>query len=234
MMAKVLVADDEINQQELVRANLASNGFEVLTASDGVEAFEQILLNKPDLVILDWMMPRLSGVDLCRKLRNNEETKGMPIIILSARGEETDRSFGLDCGADDYVPKPFFPKELVSRVNSLLRRARPSLGAEVLRFKDLEVDLVRVEVRRGGHLVSLSTKEFKLLTTLMERPGQVYSRDHLLNLIWGHDVYVEDRTVDVHMSRLRKALSLADILDKPFPDIIRTVRGIGYAMKENT
>ncbi|MGC6511863.1 MAG: response regulator [Parvibaculales bacterium] len=230
-MTKVLVADDEFNQQELVRANLASKGFEVVTASDGVEAFEKIMLEKPDLVILDWMMPRLSGLDLCRKLRKNEETKSLPIIILSARGEESDRSFGLDCGADDYVPKPFFPKELVSRVNSLMRRARPSHGAEVLRFQDLEVDLIKIEVRRNGHVVSLSAKEFKLLTTLMERPGQVYSRDHLLNLIWGHDVYVEDRTVDVHMSRLRKALSLTGEGDEPLADIIRTVRGIGYAMK---
>lgn len=233
MATKILVADDELNQQELVRANLVNGGYEVLTASDGVEAYELISLEKPDLIILDWMMPRLSGVDLCRKLRNHRETKDLPIIILSARSEESDRSFGLDCGADDYVPKPFFPKELVARVKSLLRRARPSLSAQVLRFKDLEVDLVKIEVRRSGHLVNLSSKEFKLLTTLMERPGQVYSRDHLLNLIWGHDVYVEDRTVDVHMSRLRKALNLAGVLDQPLSDIIRTVRGIGYAMKEN-
>ena len=232
-MTKVLVADDELNQLELVRTNLVNSGFDVLTAPDGVKAFELILLEKPDLVILDWMMPHLSGVDLCRKLRANNETKALPIIILSARGEETDRSFGLDCGADDYVPKPFFPKELISRVKSLLRRARPALSAEVLTFKDLVVDMVRVEARRSGHLVSLSTKEFKLLTTLMERPGQVYSRDHLLNLVWGHDAYVEDRTVDVHMSRLRKALNLHEVMDTPLPDIIRTVRGIGYAMKDD-
>ncbi len=232
MIAKILVADDEVNQRELIRENLVNNGFEVLTASDGVEAFEITQLKNPDLLILDWMMPQISGVDLCRKLRNKEETRDLPIIILSARGQASDRSFGLDCGADDYVPKPFFPKELISRVNSLLRRARPSLSSGVLCFYDLEVDMVKIEVRRNKQLVKLSAKEFRLLTILMERPKQVYSREYLLNLVWGHDAYVETRTIDVHMSRLRKALNFSNTLKTPLPDIIRTVRGIGYAMKE--
>ena len=230
MPIKVLIADDEDNQQELIRFSLVKNGFDVITASDGLDALEQIETHNPDLVILDWMMPQISGVDLCRKLRARADMRDLPIIILSARAEEGDRSYGLDCGADDYIPKPFFPKELVSRVNSLLRRARPSLGQEIMRFHDLEIDLLKVEVRRQGHVVKLSAKEFKLLTILMERPGQVYSRDHLLDLVWGHGIYVEDRTVDVHMSRLRKSLNLGDKLDTPLDDIIRTVRGIGYAM----
>ena len=171
----------------------------------------------------------MSGIELCRTLRSRADTKLLPIIILSARGEEGDRTLGLDTGADDYMSKPFSPRELVSRVKALLRRSRPALMNDVLEFEDLQLFPSRMEVFRGGARLVLGPKEYQLLSILIERPGQVFSRSQLLDLVWGHGVYVEERTVDVHLSRLRKALDQAG--DTPLPNLIRTVRGSGYALQ---
>ena len=229
MPVKILIADDEPNQLELLSYNLTQAGFEVAQAHDGQQAMTMIEDWQPDLVVLDWMMPYLSGIELCRKLRSRADTKLLPVIILSARGEDGDRTLGLDTGADDYVSKPFSPRELVSRVKALLRRSRPALMSDVLEFGDLQLFPSRVEVFRGGVPVALGPKEFHLLMILIERPGQVFSRAQLLDLVWGHGVYVEERTVDVHLSRLRKALDQAG--EGALPNLIRTVRGSGYALQ---
>ena len=228
---RVLIADDEPNQLELLSYNLGRSEFEVIRAEDGQQALEMIEDHRPDLVILDWMMPNLSGIDVCRTLRGRPETKLLPVILLSARGEEGDRTLGLDIGADDYVSKPFSPRELISRVKALLRRSRPALLDDVLEYNDLILNQATMEISRAGHAIALGPKECRLLSILMERPGRVFSRAQLLDLVWGHGVYVEERTVDVHMSRLRKAIN------KPFSDgeqvanLIRTVRGSGYALR---
>ena len=201
-----------------------------MKAMHGQDALQKIEDLAPDLVILDWMMPHLSGIELCRLLRSRSDTKLLPIIILSARGEEGDRTLGLDSGADDYMSKPFSPRELVSRVRALLRRSRPALLADVLEFADIKVFPTRMEVQRAGHMVALGPKEFRLLSILIERPGQVFSRAQLLDLVWGHAVYVEERTVDVHLSRLRKAINKPDGRAE-MPNLIRTVRGSGYALR---
>ncbi|HAE09300.1 MAG TPA: DNA-binding response regulator, partial [Alphaproteobacteria bacterium] len=195
MPVKILIADDEPNQLELLSYNLTQAGFEVAQAHDGQQAMTMIEDWQPDLVVLDWMMPYLSGIELCRMLRSRADTKLLPVIILSARGEDGDRTLGLDTGADDYVSKPFSPRELVSRVKALLRRSRPALMSDVLEFGDLQLFPSRVEVFRGGVPVALGPKEFHLLMILIERPGQVFSRAQLLDLVWGHGVYVEERTV---------------------------------------
>ena len=229
MPVKILIADDEPNQLELLSYNLTQAGFEVAQAHDGQQAMTMIEDWQPDLVVLDWMMPYLSGIELCRMLRSRADTKLLPVIILSARGEDGDRTLGLDTGADDYVSKPFSPRELVSRVKALLRRSRPALMSDVLEFGDLQLFPSRVEVFRRGVPVALGPKEFHLLMILIERPGQVFSRAQLLDLVWGHGVYVEERTVDVHLSRLRKALDQAG--EGALPNLIRTVRGSGYALQ---
>ena len=227
---RVLIADDEPNQLELLSYNLSQSKFEVIRANDGEQALEMIQDHRPDLVILDWMMPNMSGIDVCRTLRSRSETKLLPVILLSARGEEGDKTLGLDVGADDYISKPFSPRELISRVKALLRRSRPSLLDNVLEYHDLIFNQATMEISRGGHVIALGPKECQLLSILMERPGRVFSRAQLLDIVWGHGVYVEERTVDVHMSRLRKAIN------KPFNDgeqvanLIRTVRGTGYAL----
>ena len=226
MPVKILIADDEPHQLELLAYNLKQAGFAVKSALDGQEALERVEDWNPDAIILDWMMPHYSGIELCRLLRQRVETKNLPIIILSARGEEGDRTLGLDTGADDYIVKPFSPKEVVSRVRALLRRARPSLIMDVIEVGNLKVFPSRMEVFHNGKPVSLGPKEYKLLSILIERPGQVFSRGQLLDLVWGHGVYVEERTVDVHLSRLRKALSG----NNSELDLIRTVRGSGYAL----
>ena len=197
MEIKILIADDEPNQLELMAFNLKSSGFICIKARNGEEALELIEENSPDLVILDWMMPNMSGIDLCRSLRSRSETKHLPIIILSARSEDSDKSLGLDTGADDYISKPFSPKELISRVNALLRRSRPGLINEVLEHGKLKLSLTEMIVTFNNKNVKLGPKEFKLLSLLMERPGHVFSRSKLLDLVWGHGVYVEERTVDV-------------------------------------
>ena len=230
METSILIADDEPNQLELMHFNLKGAGFSIIKASNGLEALELIENHSPDLIILDWMMPKMSGIDVCRTLRSRSETKQIPIIILSARSEDSDKSLGLDTGADDYISKPFSPKELVSRVKALLRRARPALVNDILQHNDLTLSLSEMKVTYKNNNVKLGPKEFKLLTLLMERPGHIFSRGKLLDLVWGHGVYVEERTVDVHMSRLRKALKTAstDNLDP-----IRTVRDGGYGLFTN-
>ena len=227
MGVTILIADDEPNQLELLAFNLTQEGFIVHRAHDGKDALEKIEEINPDLVILDWMMPVYSGIDLCRKLRERPETRELPVIMLSARGEESDRTLGLDTGADDQLTKPFSPKELVARVKALLRRSRPAIMAEVIEAGDISLYPARMEVFCGDTRVDLGPKEYKLLSILIERPGQVFSRSQLLDLAWGHGVYVEERTVDVHLSRLRKALATV----RPGREVIRTVRGSGYALQ---
>jgi len=230
MKTNILIADDEPNQLELMSFNLESSGFSTIKARNGKDALQLIEDHSPDLVILDWMMPYISGIDLCRTLRSRSETKLLPIIILSARSEDSDKSLGLDTGADDYISKPFSPKELISRVNALLRRSRPALVNEILEHQGLKLSLSEMSVYVNNKNVKLGPKEFKLLTLLMERPGHVFSRSKLLDLVWGHGVYVEERTVDVHMSRLRKALKNAS---EENLDPIRTVRDGGYGLLTN-
>ena len=230
MNANILIADDEPNQLELMSFNLSNAGYSIIKAANGKEAIELIENHSPDLIILDWMMPKMSGIDVCRTLRSRSETKQIPIIILSARSEDSDKSLGLDTGADDYISKPFSPKELISRVKALLRRARPALVNDVLQYNDLTLSLSEMKVTYKNNNVKLGPKEFKLLTLLMERPGHIFSRGKLLDLVWGHGVYVEERTVDVHMSRLRKALKTAS--DENL-DPIRTVRDGGYGLFTN-
>ena len=230
MNANILIADDEPNQLELMSFNLSNAGYSIIKATNGKEAIELIENHSPDLIILDWMMPKMSGIDVCRTLRSRSETKQIPIIILSARSEDSDKSLGLDTGADDYISKPFSPKELISRVKALLRRARPALVNDILQYNDLTLSLGEMKVTYKNNNVKLGPKEFKLLTLLMERPGHIFSRGKLLDLVWGHGVYVEERTVDVHMSRLRKALKTAS--DENL-DPIRTVRDGGYGLFTN-
>ena len=230
MNANILIADDEPNQLELMSFNLSNAGYSIIRATNGKEAIELIENHSPDLIILDWMMPKMSGIDVCRVLRSRSETKQIPIIILSARSEDSDKSLGLDTGADDYISKPFSPKELISRVKALLRRARPALVNDMLQYNDLTLSLSEMKVTYKNNNVKLGPKEFKLLTLLMERPGHIFSRGKLLDMVWGHGVYVEERTVDVHMSRLRKALKLAS--DENL-DPIRTVRDGGYGLFTN-
>ena len=230
MAVTILIADDESNQLELLSYNLEQAGFAVVQAMDGHEALQKIEDDRPDLIILDWMMPHMSGIELCRVLRSQPDTKFLPVIILSARGEEGDRTLGLDSGADDYMSKPFSPRELVSRVKALLRRSRPALLSDVVEFADVKLFPNRMDVERAGHMLALGPKEFRLLSILIERPGQVFSRSQLLDLVWGHGVYVEERTVDVHLSRLRKAMNKPDGRTE-LPNLIRTVRGSGYALR---
>ena len=230
MNANILIADDEPNQLELMSFNLSNAGYSIIKAANGKEAIELIENHSPDLIILDWMMPKMSGIDVCRTLRSRSETKQIPIIILSARSEDSDKSLGLDTGADDYISKPFSPKELISRVKALLRRARPALVNDILQYNDLTLSLSEMKVTYKNNNVKLGPKEFKLLTLLMERPGHIFSRGKLLDMVWGHGVYVEERTVDVHMSRLRKALKTAS--DENL-DPIRTVRDGGYGLFTN-
>ena len=230
MNANILIADDEPNQLELMSFNLSNAGYSIIKAANGKEAIELIENHSPDLIILDWMMPKMSGIDVCRTLRSRSETKQIPIIILSARSEDSDKSLGLDTGADDYISKPFSPKELISRVKALLRRARPALVNDILQHNDLTLSLSEMKVTYKNNDVKLGPKEFKLLTLLMERPGHIFSRSKLLDLVWGHGVYVEERTVDVHMSRLRKALKTAS---EENLDPIRTVRDGGYGLFTN-
>ena len=230
MNINILIADDEPNQLELMSFNLSNAGYSIIRATNGKEAIELIENHSPDLIILDWMMPKMSGIDVCRTLRSRSETKQIPIIILSARSEDSDKSLGLDTGADDYISKPFSPKELISRVKALLRRARPALVNDILQHNDLTLSLSEMKVTYKNNNVKLGPKEFKLLTLLMERPGHIFSRGKLLDMVWGHGVYVEERTVDVHMSRLRKALKTASNENL---DPIRTVRDGGYGLFTN-
>lgn len=231
MTIRVLIADDEPHQLELISFNLQQAGFSVTTAKDGQQAFDLAEELLPDIIILDWMMPHMSGIEVCRALRGMSETKMIPVIMLSARGEEGDRTLGLDIGADDYMTKPFSPKELVARVRAVLRRSRPALMNDVVEFADIKLYPGKKTVERDGKLINLGPKEFRILSLLMERPGQVFSRVQVLDHVWGHGIFIEDRTVDVHFSRLRKALNHRQD-GSDYPDLIRTVRGSGYALKE--
>lgn len=221
----VLIVEDEPPQAELLSYNLEKEGFRVLVAQDGEEGLLMAEENTPDAIVLDWMLPGLSGIEVCRQLRGSSKTREIPILMLTARGEEEDRVRGIETGADDYVVKPYSPREVVARIKALLRRANPSLSTEALVYTDIAMDLAQHKVNRDGRSIHLGPTEFRLLKTLMEKPGRVFSRERLLDLVWGRDVYVEDRTVDVHIRRLRKALN-----DGGGEDVIRTVRGEGYAI----
>ena len=225
-MNEILLADDEPNQIELMKFNLEKNGFLVKSAYNGEQALDMIYEKKPTVLIADWMMPKMSGIELCRILRSNKDTKLLPIIMLSARSEEADKSLGLDTGADDYISKPFSPMELVSRVKALIRRTNTSMSIDELIVGELKISLSEMQVFRNDQLIKLGPKEFKLLTLLAERPGHIFSRQKLLDTVWGHGIFIEDRTVDVHMSRLRKALRI----NKNDIDLIRTVRDGGYGL----
>lgn len=226
-MAKVLVVEDEEALSQLLSYNLGKEGFDVATSADGDEALLAVDEEKPDIVLLDWMLPNVSGVEICRRLRAQNETRDIPVIMLTARGEEEDRIRGLEQGADDYVTKPFSMSELVARVRAVLRRTRPTIAGDVATFADITLDRETCRVRRGERDVHLGPTEFRLLDVLMQRPGRVFSREQLLDRVWGHDVYVEIRTVDVHVGRLRKALNR-----RGEQDPIRTVRSSGYALDE--
>ncbi len=225
-MNEILLADDEPNQIELMKFNLEKNGFLVKSAYNGEQALDMIYEKKPAVLIADWMMPKMSGIELCRILRSNKDTKLLPIIMLSARSEEADKSLGLDTGADDYISKPFSPMELVSRVKALIRRTNTSMSIDELIVGELKISLSEMQVFRNDQLIKLGPKEFKLLTLLAERPGHIFSRQKLLDTVWGHGIFIEDRTVDVHMSRLRKALRI----NETDTDLIRTVRDGGYGL----
>ena len=225
-MNEILLADDEPNQIELMKFNLVKNGFLVKSAYNGEQALDMIYEKKPTVLIADWMMPKMSGIELCRILRSNKDTKLLPIIMLSARSEEADKSLGLDTGADDYISKPFSPMELVSRVKALIRRTNTSMSIDELIVGELKISLSEMQVFRNDQLIKLGPKEFKLLTLLAERPGHIFSRQKLLDTVWGVGIFIEDRTVDVHMSRLRKALRI----NETDSDLIRTVRDGGYGL----
>lgn len=227
MAAKVLVIEDEEAIAQLLAYNLEKEGFAVRIAGDGDEALVALDEERPDLVLLDWMLPNVSGIEICRQIRARQGTRDLPVIMLTARGEEEDRVRGLDVGADDYVTKPFSMSELVARVRAVLRRAAPALAGDVATFADLVLDRQQCRVRRGKRDIHLGPTEFRLLDALMQRPGRVYSREQLLDRVWGQDVYVEIRTVDVHIGRLRKALNRSGDRDP-----IRTVRSSGYALDE--
>jgi two-component system phosphate regulon response regulator PhoB len=221
----VLVVEDEAALVTLLRYNLEREGFEVVEARDGEEALLVAKERRPDLVLLDWMLPLVSGIEVCRQLRRLPETRAVPVVMLTARGEEADKVRGLDSGADDYVTKPFSPGELIARLRALLRRSRPALDGDNLQYEDLMMDLVAHRVRRNGRDIHLGPTEFRLLRHLMEHQGRVFTREQLLDVVWGPDVYVEPRTVDVHIRRLRKAIN-----DGADFDLIRTVRSAGYSL----
>jgi two-component system phosphate regulon response regulator PhoB len=225
MTPYVLVVEDEDALATLLHYNLDKEGYQIGVAGDGEEALTMASERAPDLVILDWMLPKVSGIEVCRRLRGRAETRNVPIIMLTARGEESDRIRGLDTGADDYVVKPFSMVELTARVRAVLRRIRPGLADDRITVGDIIIDRVAHRVKRQGKEIHLGPTEFRLLDYLMQHPGRVFSREQLLDAVWGSDVYVEARTVDVHIGRLRKALNgSAD------GDPIRTVRSAGYSL----
>ena len=221
----VLLVEDEAAQREVLAYNLGAEGFRVVEAASGDEALVMVEEAEPDVIVLDWMLPRLSGIEVCRQLKSRSATRQVPIIMLSARSEEVDRVRGLETGADDYVVKPYSVVELMARVRSQLRRSRPSAAGVVLEFGDIRLDTESHRVHRDGTLLKLGPTEFRLLSTFIEKPGRVWSREQLLDRVWGRDIYVDSRTVDVHVGRLRKALRAQGGTDP-----IRTVRGAGYAL----
>jgi len=224
----ILIAEDEAPLTTLLRYNLEKEGYRSLEARDGDEALMLANEDTPDLVILDWMLPRVSGIEVCRRLRGRAETRNVPIIMLTARGEETDRVRGLDTGADDYITKPFSMTELLARIRAVMRRIRPALAEDVVAFGDVTIDRTAHRVKRGDKDIHLGPTEYRLLDHFMQHPGRVFSREQLLDAVWGSGVYVDARTVDVHIGRLRKALN-----EPGQPDPIRTVRSAGYALDES-
>src|SRR6187551_2651037 len=227
MSARIMIVEDEEPLTLLLRYNLESEGYEVETAGRGDEAEIKLKESPPDLLVLDWMLPGMSGIELCRRLRARPDTERLPIIMLTARGEESERVRGLATGADDYIVKPFSVPELLARIRSLLRRARPERVATVLNIGDIELDREKKRVSRNGLPVDLGPTEYRLLEFLMERPGRVFSREQLLDGVWGSDIYIDERTVDVHVGRLRKAINRGQAADP-----IRTVRGAGYSLDD--
>lgn len=221
----VLVVEDEPAQREVLAYNLEAEGYRVLRAENGEEGLLLVNESAPDIIVLDWMLPNVSGIEVCRRLKTRAETRGIPIIMLSARSEEVDRVRGLETGADDYVVKPYSIVELMARVRAQLRRVRPSSVGETLQFSDIRLDAESHRVFRGDATLKLGPTEFRLLATFMEKPGRVWSREQLLDRVWGRDIYVDTRTVDVHIGRLRKALC-----QHGGEDPVRTVRGAGYAL----
>ncbi|MEM9989218.1 MAG: phosphate regulon transcriptional regulator PhoB [Pseudomonadota bacterium] len=225
-MTRVLIVEDEAAFAALLDYNLSTYGFETITATDGEEALLKTEEERPDVIVLDWMLPNVSGIEVCRRLRGKTETQNIPIIMLTARAEENDKIRGLETGADDYMVKPFSMTELAARIRAVLRRIRPGLVAEAVTFGDIEVDRASHRVKRGEKEIHLGPTEFRLLDHLMQNPGRVFSREQLLNAVWGSDVFVEARTVDVHIGRLRKALNKHGDTNP-----IRTVRSAGYALE---
>jgi two-component system, OmpR family, phosphate regulon response regulator PhoB len=225
MTPYVLVVEDEEALATLLRYNLEKEGYEVAVATDGEEALIMTSERLPDLVILDWMLPKVPGIEVCRRLRAKPDARNIPIIMVTARGEESDRIRGLDTGADDYVTKPFSTTEMLARVRAVLRRIRPGLADDQLRYGDILVDRVSHRVKRADRDVHLGPTEYRLLDYFMQHPGRVFSREQLLDAVWGSDVYVEARTVDVHVGRLRKAINEPHEVDP-----IRTVRSAGYSL----
>ena len=221
----VLLVEDEPAQREVLAYNLEAEGFEVLRAGDGEEALLLIDETPPDVILLDWMLPNVSGIEVCRRLKSRGSTRAIPVIMISARSEEVDRVRGLETGADDYVVKPYSVAELMARVRTQLRRVRPATVGERLEYEDIVLDAGTHRVTRDGHELKLGPTEFRLLATFMEKPGRVFSREQLLDRVWGRDIYVDTRTVDVHIGRLRKAL-----MGQGGSDPLRTVRGAGYAL----
>lgn len=225
MATRVLIVEDEEALATLLEYNLGKEKFDVTLAADGEEGLLKIDENPPDVVILDWMLPKISGIEICRRIRSKPETRNIPIIMLTARSEEADRIRGLETGADDYLTKPFSTNELIARVRAVLRRIRPGLAEDTIACGDIRVDRVSHRVTRDGKEIHLGPTEFRLLDHLIQHPGRVFSREQLLNAVWGSDVFVEVRTVDVHIGRLRKALN-----KHKQGDPIRTVRSAGYAL----
>jgi two-component system phosphate regulon response regulator PhoB len=221
----VLIVEDEEAQREVLAYNLEAEGFRVTRAEDGEEGLLMVSEDPPDVIVLDWMLPRVTGIEVCRRLKVDPATRCIAIIMLSARSEEVDKVRGLETGADDYVTKPYSVTELMARVRSQLRRVRPTTVGQVLAFDDILLDAETHRVSRDGSALKLGPTEFRLLSTFMEKPGRVWSRDQLLDRVWGRDIYVDTRTVDVHVGRLRKALTACGGSDP-----VRTVRGAGYAL----
>lgn len=225
MKAHVLIVEDDPSLSELLEYNLDNAGFKASVVSEGDEALPAILDEDPDLVILDWMLPNLSGIEICRQIRQHTEVSRLPIIMLTAKGEESERIRGLETGADDYVIKPFSPSELIARVKAVLRRTHPEKSADVLAFEDITMNLEEHRVSRNGTNIHLGPTEYRLLRVFLEKPGRVFSREQLLDRVWGRDIYVEARTVDVHIRRLRKAMQVPGTTN-----LIRTVRAAGYSI----
>jgi two-component system phosphate regulon response regulator PhoB len=222
---RLLLVEDDPAMIELLRWTFKRDGFDVAVTASGEEALLLARERSPDIVLLDWMIEELAGIEVCRRLRRMPETANIPIIMMTARGEEADRLRGLETGADDFVVKPFSPVELVARAKAVLRRVRPALAGVTLRFHDVELDIATHKVRRAGRPVPLGPTEFRLLRHFLQHPGHVFSRERLLDAVWGRDSEVEARTVDVHIRRLRKAINLDGT-----QDLIRTVRSAGYAL----